>query len=62
VRWFHVHCLQHFDRDVVILFDEPQQQMLRANVVVIQVARLFYRLTEHLLRLLRKAIDLLCHH
>ena len=44
------HLLEHVDRDALAKFDQPEQQVLGADKVVVESIRFFARQREHLLR------------
>ncbi len=52
---------QHFGRHPVALADQPKQQMLGPDVVVVEALRLFLRQAQHFARPLRKLLELIVH-
>ena len=51
-----VHVLEHARRDALALADEPEQQMLGADVVVVEPLRLILRKRQDLARAIRELV------
>ena len=52
-----VHVLEHARRDALALPDEPEQQVLGADVVVVEPLRLVLRKRQHLARAVRELVE-----